>query len=101
MMTIHVGLFSDLPPQARTVVFIGGRSSDHLRELVRMAEFRGRAAYRVESAAELQPRWFAGVDDVGVVVGAANLAPEVEAVLGRLKQFSAAQSAGMLEGVAR
>jgi len=100
-MTIHVGLFSDLPPQARTVVLIGNRSSDHLRELVRIAEFRGRAAYRVESAAELQPRWFAGVDDVGVVVGASNLAPEVEAVIERLKQFSAAQAVGMLEGVAQ
>src|SRR5580658_9485894 len=100
-MTIHVGLFSDLPPQARTVVLIGTRSSDHLRELVRMAEFRGRAAYRVEHAAELQPRWFAGVDDVGVVIGASNLVPEVEAVLERLNQFAAAQAAGMLEGVAQ
>ena len=100
-MTIHVGIFSDLPPQARTVVLIGGRSSDHLRELVRIAEFQGRAAYRVESAAELQPRWFAGVDDVGVALGASNLAPEVEPVLERLRQFSAAQAAGMLEGVAK
>ncbi|MCE0497533.1 MAG: hypothetical protein LV481_06260 [Methylacidiphilales bacterium] len=100
-MTIHVGIFSDLPPQARTVVLIGGANSEHLRELVRMAEFRGRAAYRVASAAELQPRWFAGVDDVGVVVGASNLASEVEAVLERLNQFAAAQAMGMLEGVAR
>jgi 4-hydroxy-3-methylbut-2-enyl diphosphate reductase len=100
-MTIHVGLFSDLPPQTRTVVMIGSKSSDHLRELVRLAEFRGRAAYRVESAEELQPRWFAGVDDVGVVVGASNLAREVEAVIERLKQFAAIQAAGMLEGVAQ
>src|SRR5580658_4797274 len=100
-MTIHVGLFSDLPPQARTVVLIGSRNSDHLRELVRIAEFRGRAAYRVESASELQPRWFAGVDDVGVVVGASNLAPEVEAVLARLNLFATAQAVGMLEGVAQ
>jgi 4-hydroxy-3-methylbut-2-enyl diphosphate reductase len=101
MMTIHVGLFSDLPPQARTVVLIGGRNCEHLRELARMAEFRGRAAYRVENADELQPRWFAGVDEVGVVVGASNLAPQVEAVLERLNQFAAAQAAGMLEGVAQ
>jgi 4-hydroxy-3-methylbut-2-enyl diphosphate reductase len=100
-MTIHVGLFSDLPPQARTVVLIGSPASDHLRELVRIAEFRGRAAYRVESAVELQPRWFAGVDDVGVVLGAAHLAPQVEAVLERLNQFAAAQDKGMLEGLAQ
>jgi 4-hydroxy-3-methylbut-2-enyl diphosphate reductase len=99
-MTIHVGIYSDIPPQTRTVVMVGGKGCDHLRELVRMAEFQGRAAYRVESATELQPRWFAGVDDVGVVVGASYLAPQVEAVLEKLKHFSAAQAAGMLEGVA-
>ncbi|HUB68747.1 MAG TPA: hypothetical protein VL981_14785 [Candidatus Methylacidiphilales bacterium] len=100
-MTIHVGLFSDLPPQARTVVLIGSRNSDHLRELIRIAEFRRRAVYRVENAAELQPRWFTGVNDVGVVAGASNLVPEVEAVLARLNLFASAQAKGMLEGIAQ
>ena len=38
-MTIHIGILSDLPARARTVVMIGNRSSDHLRELIRIAEF--------------------------------------------------------------
>jgi 4-hydroxy-3-methylbut-2-enyl diphosphate reductase len=100
-MTIHIGKLSDFPPQTRTVVFIGSRSSDHLRELIRIAEFKGRAAYRVETAGELQPRWFAGQEEIGIVAGAADLDAVVRSVLDRLNQFAAAQIQGMLEGVAR
>ena len=100
-MNIHIGMLSELPSKTRTVVLIGSRSSDHLRELVRMAEFKGRAAYRIESASELQPRWFAGEEEVGIVVGAAGLEPIVRAVMERLNQFAAAQARGMLEGVVR
>jgi 4-hydroxy-3-methylbut-2-enyl diphosphate reductase len=98
-MTIHIGTLSDLKPQVRTIVFIGSRSSDHLRELVRIAEFKGRAAYRIESASELQPRWFAGAEEVGVVLGAADLQGVTKAVLDRLNMFAAAEARGMLEGV--
>jgi 4-hydroxy-3-methylbut-2-enyl diphosphate reductase len=100
-MTIHIGKLADFPPQTRTVVFIGSRNSDHLRELVRIAEFKGRAAYRIETADELQPRWFAGQQEIGIVAGAANLDSVVRAVLDRLNQFAAAQIRGMLEGVAQ
>lgn len=100
-MTIHIGMLADLPPKTRTVVMIGSRTSDHLRELVRMAEFKGRAAYRIESATELQPRWFSGQDDVGIVLGADGLEPVLRAVMDRLNQFAQAEARGMLEGVAQ
>lgn len=92
---------SDLIPQVQIVVMVGNRASDHLRELARLAEFKGRPAYRIESATELQPRWFSGVEEVGIVVGAANLEPVVSAVRDRLQQFAEAQSRGMLEGLAQ
>jgi 4-hydroxy-3-methylbut-2-enyl diphosphate reductase len=100
-MHIHQGILSDLLPQVQTVIMIGNRASDHLRELARIAEFKGRAAYRIESASELQPRWFSGVDEVGIVVGATDLEPVVRAVKDRLNQFSIAQEKGMLEGLAQ
>ena len=49
-----------------------------------MAEFKGRAAYRIETAAELQPRWFVGQEEVGIVIGDANLQPVLKAVMERL-----------------
>jgi len=100
-MHIHQGILSDLLPQVQIVVMIGSRASDHLRELARIAEFKGRAAYRIETAAELQPRWFSGIEEVGIVVGATDLEPVVRAVRDRLDQFSAAQDKGMLEGLAQ
>jgi 4-hydroxy-3-methylbut-2-enyl diphosphate reductase len=100
-MHIHQGILSDLLPQVQIVVMIGSRASDHLRELARIAEFKGRAAYCIETASELQPRWFSGVDEVGIVVGAAGLEPVVREVKDRLAQFSAAQEKGMLEGLAQ
>jgi 4-hydroxy-3-methylbut-2-enyl diphosphate reductase len=100
-MNIHIGLLADFPAATTTIILIGNRSCDHLRELIRMIEFRGRAAYRIENAAELQPRWFAGVEEVGIVVGAENLQPVVHDVLTRLDDFSAAAQRGMLEGVAQ
>ncbi len=100
-MHIHQGILSDLLPQVQIVVMIGSRASDHLRELARIAEFKGRAAYRIESATELQPRWFSGIEEVGIVVGAADLEPVVTAVKSRLAEFSDAQDKGMLEGLAQ
>ena len=100
-MIIHVGTLFDLPAQARTVILIGGRSSDHLKEIARRLEFRGCAAYRIETAGDLQPRWFVGAEEVGILVGAENLQPVVRAVMDRLNQFGAAAARGMLEGVAR
>ena len=101
LMHIHQGILSDLLPQVQTVIMIGNRASDHLRELARIAEFKGRAAYRIETASELQPRWFSGIEEVGIIVGAADLGPVVRAVRDRLDQFSAAQAKGMLEGLAQ
>src|SRR5882724_1695891 len=100
-MHIHHGLLSQLLPQVQIVVMIGSRASDHLRELARIAEFKGRIAYLIENASELQPRWFSGVEEVGIVVGATNLEPVVRSVVDRLDQFSAAQAQGMLEGLAK
>ena len=99
-MTIHLGTLAELPAQVRTIILLGRRTSDHLRELVRLIEFRGRAAYWIERAAELQPRWFAGQDQVGVVIGTYESRPELPAVLDRLKQFDASQKLGQLEGIA-
>ena len=100
-MTIHIGAYPDLPPEARTLLLIGSRGSDHLREIKRIAEFKGRIAYRVESDTELQPRWFEKVETVGIVVGATDLQALVDRVLEKLEQFNAAQVRGMLTGIAR
>jgi 4-hydroxy-3-methylbut-2-enyl diphosphate reductase IspH len=100
-MTIHIGAFGELPPEVRTLLLLGSRSSDHLREIQRIAEFRGRLAYRIESETEIQPRWFEESEAVGIVVGATGLQALVDRVVRRLNHFDAAKTQGMLNGAAR
>ena len=71
-MHIHRGLLSDLLPQVQIVVMIGNRASDHLRELARIAEFKGRAAYRIDDLGNLTGLRAVASDqrnDVAIAVG--------------------------------
>lgn len=100
-LTVYTGPLWELPPDARIVLLLGDRSCDHLREIRRIAEFRGRAAYIIEDAKELQPRWFVHAEAVGIVLGSTALQPLHDAVLARLRELNEYRSKGMLEGFAR
>ena len=100
-LTIHTGALWELPPCARIVLLLGDRGCDHLREIHRIAEFRGRAAFLIESAAELQPRWFLHAEAVGIVLGSTALRPLYDAVVARLREIETIRAQGMLEGIAR
>ena len=100
-ITIHTGPLWELPPDARLVLLLGDRGCDHLREIRRIAEFRGRAAFIIESADELQPRWFVHAEAVGIVLGSTGLQPLYSAVLARIRELQAIRAQGMLEGIAR
>jgi 4-hydroxy-3-methylbut-2-enyl diphosphate reductase len=100
-ITIYTGPLWELPPDARLVLLLGDRSCDHLREIRRIAEFRGRAAFIIESVGELQPRWFVHAEAVGIVLGSTGLRRLHEDVVARIREFQAFRSQGMLEGFAR
>jgi 4-hydroxy-3-methylbut-2-enyl diphosphate reductase len=100
-ITVHIGALWELPADARIVLLLGDRGCDHLREIRRIAEFRGRAAFIVESAAEVQPRWFVHAEAVGIVLGSTALRPLLDAVRARLKEIEVIRAQGMLEEVAR
>jgi 4-hydroxy-3-methylbut-2-enyl diphosphate reductase len=100
-ITIHIGALGELPAEARLVLLLGNRSCDHLREIRRMAEFRGRAAFIIESVGELQPRWFVHAEAVGLVLGSTSLQGLQDAVVVRLREIESIRAQGMLEGVAR
>jgi 4-hydroxy-3-methylbut-2-en-1-yl diphosphate reductase len=100
-ITIHTGPLWELPPDARLVLLLGDRGCDHLREVRRIAEFRGRAAFIIESADELQPRWFVHAEAVGIVLGSTALWTLHGAVVARIRELQAFRAKGMLEGIAR
>lgn len=75
------------------IVVIGGRNSNNTRQLAETARQAGVRAHQVETAGDLQPAWFQGVDRVGVTAGTSTLDETVQAVVARLKQIDSAQRA--------
>lgn len=80
------------------VIVVGSRNSSNSNRLREVAAHRGVRAYRVDSADDLQPAWFAGRPRIGVTAGAS--APEllVRQVVLRLRTLGA-QSVTELSGV--
>ena len=69
----HQKALERLLDQVEAVVVVGGQNSNNTRELVACCRDRGMATFHVQSAAELQPEWFAGFDTVGLTAGTSTL----------------------------
>ena len=83
--------------QADVVIVVGSPNSSNSNRLREVAANRGRPAYMIDRADELQPEWLAGKSCVGVTAGAS--APEVlvKEVLARLAELGA-ESVRELDG---
>ena len=69
----HQQALETLLDQVEAMVVVGGRNSNNTRELVARCQERGVPAYHVQSAIDLQPEWFDGVDTVGLSAGTSTL----------------------------
>jgi 4-hydroxy-3-methylbut-2-enyl diphosphate reductase len=76
-----------LAPQCDVVIVVGSPTSSNSNRLREVAENLGVPAYMVDNASEIDPRWVAGNQRVGVTAGAS--APEVlvREVVERLKSL--------------
>ncbi|MGY8903879.1 MAG: 4-hydroxy-3-methylbut-2-enyl diphosphate reductase [Burkholderiales bacterium] len=74
-----------LSSQVDLLIVVGSPTSSNSNRLREVAQKRGTSSYMVDSAAELQPHWFDGVQSVGLTAGAS--APEVlvQEVMQRIK----------------
>ena len=70
------------------ILVIGGRNSNNTRQLVEKARRLGRAAMQIESAADLSPGWFRGIQNVGVTAGTSTLDETVTAVVAALRRIA-------------
>ena len=87
-----------MAPQVDVVIVVGSPNRSTSNRLRELAEKMGVAAYMVDNAGDVDPRWFHEVKMVGVTAGAS--APEVlvESVLTCIKSLGAS-SVRVLEGV--
>jgi 4-hydroxy-3-methylbut-2-enyl diphosphate reductase len=70
------------------IIVIGGRNSNNTRQLVRTCEAEGALAYQVQTAADLRPEWFAGVETVGLTAGTSTPDEVIESVHRALLQLA-------------
>jgi 4-hydroxy-3-methylbut-2-enyl diphosphate reductase len=87
-----------LAPQCDVVIVVGSPTSSNSNRLREVAENLGVTAYMVDNAEEIDPRWVAKKEHVGVTAGAS--APEilVKEVISRLKDLGIG-SVSNLDGV--
>ena len=76
-----------LAPQCDVVIVVGSPTSSNSNRLREVADNLGVPAYMVDNESEIDPRWVAGKNKVGLTAGAS--APEilVRAVIERLKRL--------------
>ncbi len=69
-----------LLPLVDAMVVVGGRNSNNTRELAALCRDRGVPAFHVQTAADLDPRWFRGCRVVGLTAGTSTLDETIEEV---------------------
>ncbi len=84
---------NELLDQVEAVVVVGGSHSHNTRRLVDRCRQRGRAAFHVQNAEELDPDWFDGYEAIGLTAGTSTLAETIQQVHDRLTQIAAATRA--------
>lgn len=69
------------------VVVVGGRNSNNTRQLVHRVEAKGKTAFHIESADELQEEWFDGTSTVGLTAGTSTPDSVINGVSSRLESM--------------
>ena len=82
----------DLLPQVDVMIVVGGRNSANTTHLAEIAHEANTPTYHIESAAELDPAWFAHTENVGITAGASTPDWSVHEVVDWLKELDAVPS---------
>lgn len=75
----------ELAAEVDVVVVVGGRNSANTARLAQLCRAIQSRTYHIESAAELEPAWFAGARRIGVTAGASTPDEEIEATVAALQ----------------
>jgi 4-hydroxy-3-methylbut-2-enyl diphosphate reductase len=81
------------------ILVIGAPNSSNCNRLREVAEAHGVTAYLLNGPEEMDPRWFQGVENVGITSGASTPEELVEAVIAALHPDEVVKIAGVEEDV--
>ncbi len=88
----HQRALERLLERVHAVVVVGGRNSNNTKALVERCRQAGATAWHVQSAAEIDPTWFDGIDEVGLTAGTSTLAETIAEVRCVLETIEAPSS---------
>ena len=74
-----------MSPLVDVVIVVGSPTSSNSNRLRELADRLGKPAYMVDSAVDLKPTWFEGVQKVGLTAGASAPDVLVQEVIQRLR----------------
>jgi len=77
----------ELAHKVDVMIVVGGRNSSNTQKLAKVCAETGTTTYQIESAEELNPRWFNNRLRVGVTAGASTPDWIIEEVVQRMKEF--------------
>jgi 4-hydroxy-3-methylbut-2-en-1-yl diphosphate reductase len=84
----------ELAQRCQAIVVVGGAHSNNTRQLAETCRRHGARVYRVETAADLDAAWFAGVSDVGLTAGTSTPDETIATVEARLREIGAGLASG-------
>jgi len=88
----HQRALERLLDRVDAVVVVGGRNSNNTRELVARCRERGKPAFHVQSASDIEPPWFKDFATVGLTAGTSTLSETIDEVHRTLVWIGASQA---------
>ena len=89
-ITVRQEETDEMLPHIDALLVIGGHGSSNTTRLAEMGRDRRLPTYHIETAAEIAPGWFEGVETLGVVSGASTPSWIIETVMLRLQELGGA-----------
>jgi 4-hydroxy-3-methylbut-2-enyl diphosphate reductase len=77
----------ELARDVQVVIVVGGKNSSNTRHLAEVCREEGAIAYHIEEAAELDPAWVKGIEQIGVTAGASTPGWLMDQVIDRIQQL--------------
>ncbi len=77
-----------LADRVEAMVVIGGRNSSNTAKLTQLCKKAGVPTYQIETAGELQPKWFKNIQVAGITAGASTPDWIIEGVVESMSEFN-------------
>jgi len=84
----HQAAILELAPKVELVLVVGSQTSANSKRLVSISKRTGTETFLIDSADELKPQWFSGIENVGITAGASTPDCIVKEVVKGIKKIA-------------